>query len=99
MKDVDLKPDTLYAPASRIVYRTLENFEKDAVDCVGSASFIGFFQLYLADNKYLYRQSKNCYKCDVDFRCLFPKRVQMNTLAVKHLGPVSTYGNGRASLP
>jgi len=98
MKDLELKPDTLYAPENREIYNTLENFEQGKVDRVGPAPFIGFFQLYLADDKYLYRQSMNCYVCDDHFRDRFVNKVRINGLVVKHLGPISTYGNGRDSL-
>jgi hypothetical protein len=98
MNGVQLEPDTLYAPENRKIYNTLENFEQDKVDRLGPAPFIGFFQLYLADNKYFYRQSMNCYVCDDDVRDRFMNKVRINGLVVKHLGPISTYGNGRESL-
>lgn len=98
MNGVQLEPDTLYAPENREIYNTLENFEHDKVDRVGPAPFIGFFQLYLADDKYLYRESMNCYVCDELFRDRFSNKVQIDALSVKHLGPISTYGNGRDSL-
>ena len=97
MKNLKLESDTLYAPKNREIYDTIKKFEQDRVGRVETTSFIGFFQLYLADDKYLYRQSMNCSGCDNHFRDRFPNKVVIHSLFVKHLGPTAAYWHGRSS--
>jgi hypothetical protein len=83
--NLPLQDDTLYS-FKRYDYYTYNNFVQDKYDNIYSIDFMGFFQLYKHNNKYYYRDSKNCRECDANFAKLFKKKILLNGNIIKHLG-------------
>jgi hypothetical protein len=89
-----LEDDTLYG-ANRSDYWTVKDFQAEKIShTYKNAYFIGFFQLYKQDDRYMYADSFNCAKCDDVFRDKFPKKIKLD-MCVKHLGRNGPNWNGR----
>ena len=93
-----IEDNTLYGVSTRIDYLTLDDFinKTNPRKYKSDRRFLGFFQLYKQDSKYLYKNSKNCGRCDDEFRELFKKRINIST-TVDHLGEEVVNWNGRVS--
>jgi len=93
-----LEDNTLYGVSTRIDYLTLDDFinKTNPRKYKSDRRFLGFFQLYKQNSKYLYKNSKNCARCDDEFRELFIKRINIST-TVDHLGEEVVNWNGRVS--
>jgi len=91
-----LEPATLYGVTERLDYHTLEEFltRQNGKKCWYGGAFVGFFQLYLGSNKYLYKDSDSCCTCDNEFRDSFSNRSSIN-LSIAHLGIPQVNWEGR----
>lgn len=91
-----LAPDVLYGVRERIDYDTLEDFvaRKNGTVCFYGGAFVGFFQLYKASTKYLYKDSDSCCTCDNDFRDSFNDRIHIDE-SIAHLGLAGVNWEGR----
>jgi hypothetical protein len=91
-----LEQHTLYGVTGRIDYHTLEDFlsRQNGNICYYGGAFVGFFQLYVGSNKYLYKDSDSCCTCDNDFRDSFSNRVHVH-FSMAHLGIPQVNWEGR----
>lgn len=91
-----LEVDTLYGVTGRFDYDTLEDFlsRQNGKKCFYGGAFVGFFQLYIGSNKYLYKDSDSCCTCDNDFRDSFSKRERVH-ISMDHLGLPGVNWEGR----
>lgn len=94
IQKMSLKEDTLYG-VYRHEYYTFENFQNNIIDHYDKWIFIGFFQLYKNNKKYRYEHSEDASSCDMKFQTLFPKKIPINDLIVKHLGRPRCNWSGR----
>lgn len=91
-----LEPDVLYGVTGRLDYHTLEDFlaRKNGNSCWYGGAFVGFFQLYKGNDKYLYKDSESCATCDNDFRDSFSRRIYIKE-TIAHLGVSQVNWEGR----
>lgn len=94
----NLTPFTLYGTEYRTEYYSYSHFKNNIVDDMKKKKdCIGYFQLYLQNPNYLYKDSNSAAICDETFRDMFfPKknRVYLN-ITPKHMGKVNTHWNLR----
>ncbi len=97
MDNIEIKENTLYGTDKRFDYYSYDNFIKNKIDFnyPWSKEFQGYFQLYKFNNKYLYKDSKNCSKCDLEFKNLFFNKEIIKGLNVSHLGKSGVNWDGR----
>jgi hypothetical protein len=93
-----LENDTMYGVSARNDYWTVEDFilETNPHPHEYGANFAGFFQLYKESHTYRYKHSVNCSHCDLEFRDLFPKKINLD-MSLKHLGKDCVNWEGRKS--
>ena len=91
-----IEPDILYGVTERLDYNTLEDFltRQNGTICFYGGALVGFFQLYKASEKYLYKDSDTCCICDNEFRDSFPK-FHFIQLSIPHLGVSGVNWEGR----
>lgn len=92
----NLELGTLYGIKARYDYDSLSGFILNNTNPTyypNSKLLVGFFQLYKQNNSF-YKDSRDCAVCDLDFRNLFKKRINLD-VAVKHLGEKCVNWGGR----
>ena len=96
----ELEDHTLYGVSTRIDYWNLADFtnKTNPHENRWGNEFVGFFQLYKQNPKYLYKNSFNCAKCDDEFRELFENNKINLDISVDHLGKEGVNWNGRVGV-
>lgn len=111
IEKTNIDSDTLICSKQRIIYKNIDDYKNskkvkithdrraeiflDKRDINNKIlKCIGYFQLYKQSNNKFYKNSYSSAKCDLEFVYNFKKIRYYNDL-VTHLGPISTYWNGR----
>lgn len=98
IKPIGIKSNILYGTNARNDYHSYDHFSNGIVDeyYERSRQFDGYFQLYRHNKRFLYNNSKNCAKCDIEFTRFFRQKKIIPGMDVKHLGKNEVNWNGRS---
>lgn len=83
--ETPIESETLYS-FERYDFHTFDDFEKNINGKRYDSTFMGFFQLYRHFSHLKYNSSESCRVCDANFADLFPKKIMLDGLIIKHLG-------------
>lgn len=97
----NIERDTIYGVNQRLDYHTYKNYlskkcDYKFIDATRKyRHWVGFFQLYCASEKYIYRDSEDCSKSDITFMHSFLNRIIIKDLTVTHFGKNGVNWKGR----
>lgn len=97
INSIEISKNTIYSPSQRVDFHSLKNFQNNKPDFIYPIHFVGYFQLYLYNKDFLYKDSLNCSLCDEEFLKCFTNKIIIPNLNVSHLGKNYVNWDGRVS--